>query len=136
MVVSALKQKMDHWILHIRISRGTKFYLKLTFFKFVYLFSETKFPLKAYFRSKKEKSPLCVRPFSHGGQQTQRHFNVSSSSSRSDNNKLKQTGIHVLIKFFHEKIVYIENFFCFYLLLPSELHLFKEKFQAVSDMLN
>ena len=44
------KTEHHHWILHTRISRGTKFQLNLTILIF-----RTKFTQKAYFRSKKEK---------------------------------------------------------------------------------
>ena len=47
-----------HWILHIRLSPGTKFQLKLTFLMFW-----TKFAQKGYFRSEREKLLLCLRPW-------------------------------------------------------------------------
>ena len=51
MGVSILKWVFPvHWILHIRISRTTKFQLKLTIFIFW-----TKFAQKGYFRSETEK---------------------------------------------------------------------------------
>ena len=87
---SSQKRKSEHhqWILHIRISIGTKFKLKLIIWIFL-----TKFVQKGNFRSKTEKSHLCVRPlslltmlnFSTGRRQTKRYFKVSSPSSGRDN---------------------------------------------------
>ena len=71
------KSEHHYWILHIRISLGTKFLLKLTILIFL-----TKFAQKGNFRSKTEILHLCVRSwlllatltFPHGGRLTQRYF--------------------------------------------------------------
>ena len=72
--------------MHLQISVGTKFKLKLAMLIFC-----TKFPEEGYFRSKAEKSHFCLRPwsfftiliFAHGGWQSQWLFN--DSSNRRDN---------------------------------------------------
>ena len=52
------KSEHHHWILHLRISLGTKLQLKLTSSIF-----RTKFFQKGSFRSKTEKSHLCMCPW-------------------------------------------------------------------------
>ena len=89
------KSEHHHWILLIQISLDTKFQLKLTVLIFL-----TKFAQKGYFPSKTEKSHLYV--ISYGGRQTQWYFNVSSPSSRRDNNSL--TVYEQLSYFFKQKI--------------------------------
>ena len=89
------KVNNNHWILLIQISLDTKFQLKLTVLIFL-----TKFAQKGYFPSKTEKSHLYV--ISYGGRQTQWYFNVSSPSSRRDNNSL--TVYEQLSYFFKQKI--------------------------------
>ena len=77
-----------HWILDIWINLGTRFQLKL-----LNLIFWAKCAQKWYFRSETEISHLCGRPwslltilnFSARDRQTQRYFNISSSSSRRDN---------------------------------------------------
>ena len=74
---SALKQKTNeqhHRILHMRISLGTKFQVKLTFLIFL-----IKFVQKRTFRSKTEKST-----FPHGDRQTQWYCNAFSPSGHRD----------------------------------------------------
>ena len=77
------RNEQHHWILHNRISWGTKFQLKLQNFDFLD-------QIKGYFRSKKENHTfsfvhrcyLLYKTFPHGGRQTQRYFNVSPPASR------------------------------------------------------
>ena len=86
-LVKNWKSEHHHWILHIQISPGTKFLLKLTILLFW-----TKFTWKGYLRSKTEKSQFCVRPwyllailnFSELGPATERYYNASSPSSSRD----------------------------------------------------
>ena len=79
--VSGLKQKNHHWILHIRISLGAKFQLKL---RILGVFTKNR---------KKNKNCTCecvhglyllYETFSLVDRQTQRYFNVSSPYSRKD----------------------------------------------------
>ena len=77
------KSEHNQWTLHIRISLGTIFQLKLTFLMFW-----TKFAQKRYLQSETEKLHLRVSPwllliilnFSARVSQTQRFFNASSPS--------------------------------------------------------
>ena len=81
------KSKHYHWVLHIRISLGTKFQSKFTVLIFW-----TKFAQNGYFQPETERLYFSVHPwllltildFSAGGRQTQPHFNFSSLSSCRD----------------------------------------------------
>ena len=82
--VKNVKSEHHHLILHIRISLGTKFQLKLTILTFL-----IKFAQKGNFQSKTVRASMVVTYYiklPHGGWQTQRYFNVSSPSSHRGNN--------------------------------------------------
>ena len=89
--VSGLKQKSEqrHWILHTRVSLGTKFQPKLT----ILIFFDQICPKKEFLvengKSTLVRASMVVTYYTklfHTGADRQRYFNVSSPSSHRDNN--------------------------------------------------
>ena len=89
--VSGLKQKSEqrHWILHTRVSLGTKFQPKLTILIFFNQICPKKEFLVENGKSTLVRASMVVTYYTklfHTGADRQRYFNVSSPSSHRDNN--------------------------------------------------
>ena len=91
------KSEHHHWILHIWISLGTKFQLKLTILIFFWpIYLKREFPVKKGKITLVHASMVVtyyIKLF-HIGSNRQQYFNVSSPSSHSDKNKSEWTLCH------------------------------------------